>query len=135
MHYACHSAVYAILNKYWHYFFSCLEVPVQVTYLCFFQNYLKGRFMQNGCFPTLKNCSFTWSSSPVMLWKKRLAALWEREINSMSSSFYIMHKWCSDVFLAYVQLFAWVIIFKQKYIIITFLAFLKIIEWEHSLFF
>ncbi|XP_051473839.1 ras-related protein Rab-28 isoform X6 [Apus apus] len=31
-----------------------------------------------------KNCSFTWSSSPAML-QKRLAVLWEREINSIKS--------------------------------------------------
>lgn len=32
--------------------------------LCFFQNYLKGRFMQNGCIPTLKKpCNFTRSFS------------------------------------------------------------------------
>lgn len=39
-------------------------------------------------------------------WQSYLLFLWEREINKTSSSLYILHKWCSVVFLEYVQLFA-----------------------------
>lgn len=59
-------------------------------------------------------CNFTWSSSPVMLWKKRLEVLGEREINEMSSSLYILHKWHSVVFLESVQLFAYMVLKDSK---------------------